>query len=247
MHLRWWHVALAAVMVVVLGVAIGLSLATRGALERVERRQVLIGSASKGGDDDDDDGDGRSSRRSVTTYSVLVDPSAAAQLTTAPPPAQGETQLFACGATAESESSAALPVTTPPDSLCWLVLRATDDALALYADVANQRVRYLAIAGVVVRAWAAQEPQREPQQEPQEPQEPQRERVTFVIGNIARFLLPGGSAPTACGQAARLEHSLPFAAINGGTWEQLVAGIVGVDPHANGPAPARPFHIWGFA
>jgi hypothetical protein len=239
MHLRWWHVALAAVMVVVLGVAIGLSLATRGALERVERRQVLIGSASKGGDDDDDDGDGRSSRRSVTTYSVLVDPSAAAQLTTAPPPAQGETQLFACGATAESESSAALPVTTPPDSLCWLVVRATDDALALYADVANQRVRYLAIAGVVVRAWAApQEPQREPQE-----QEPPR--VTFVIGNIARFLLPGGSAPTACGQAVRLEHSLPFAAINGGTWEQLVAGIVGVDPHANGAA--RPFHIWGFA
>lgn len=138
---------LIATATVMLAVVVVQALLARAALRRLAQMQVAT----------TQDLDARppdSLRSCVRSYSVVVDLRSTANVSLAmggPPPEQQESALFACGDALESL------VGTYTD-LAWVAVQPSSaDADALYEDVANERVRYLMLAGTYVRAWAWKE------------------------------------------------------------------------------------------
>jgi hypothetical protein len=215
------YCALAAVALL-LGVAIGQYIVTRIALHRVELQaggSVGANTGSVGAN---------TGAQSVRAYSVFADTAATNALLAAhgPPPAvEGETAYFRCG-----RDVTALPVVSDPGkSLCWATFVASDDARRLHDDVLQGNVRYLALAGNVLRAWAPM----------LGAESAAGDGVTLVLGDYQSFAQQSQTCPDGS-PAHRLAISLPLPLDGSRPWNELVAALSG------SAASKLPFHVWGF-
>lgn len=89
-------------------------------------------------------------RGSVRAYAVRVDPNVDVHGMDPPPP-QDLSVLASCGGQGRMRLVTAR---VTPESIVWLPLSQTREAIRLYEDVLSGHVRNLIIRGVVVRVWA---------------------------------------------------------------------------------------------
>jgi hypothetical protein len=143
-------VALASIATIMLAVVVVQTLLARAALQRLAQMRIATTV-------DFDAAPPDSLRSCVRSYAVVVDLAATSAVRRAmgarPPPHQSDSGLFSCGGSDAYESL----IGTYSD-LAWIALQpSSTDAAALYEDLANERVRYIMIAGTYVRAWAWRE------------------------------------------------------------------------------------------
>ena len=147
----WVHIiaiAIVSLATVMLATVVVQTLLAREALSRLAQMNVATAF-------DFDAKPPESLRSCVRSYGIVVDlasTSAVERAMGGSPPPQQDSALFAC------EAGSVESLVGSYSDVAWMALQSTSsDAAALYEDLANERVRYLMVAGTYLRAWAWRE------------------------------------------------------------------------------------------